>query len=353
MWTTCALDHHTWTNVLEPGEERRGAVRVRRFPVAPRDVGRFLEVQARISSRIPVELEEELEWAAGSVNSEDLYERLEAEASGFDAILFLPYLFGTTILGSRIAPERSVLVPCLHDEPFAYTRIVGSLFRGVRGVLFNSAPERTLAHRLYGISPASPVVGMGFDPPHAEADAAGFRARHDIEGDYLLYFGRKEEGKSLPLLLDHFAACRDAGRSLSLVVAGDGVIDPARIPTGVIDLPRLEEPEKRAACAGAVAVCQPSTNESFSIVLMEAWLEATPVLVNARCPVTRHHVRASGGGLWFASRGEFAAEVEWLRRHRDEAAALGASGRAFVLDRYGWEAILDRFEAGLAAVLSC
>src|SRR5256885_63109 len=30
--TTCALDHHTWKNVLAPGEERQGNVTVRRFP---------------------------------------------------------------------------------------------------------------------------------------------------------------------------------------------------------------------------------------------------------------------------------------------------------------------------------
>ena len=67
--TTCARDHHTWENVLPPGEERCGDVRVLRFPVAPRDVNRFFAVQERISAQLPIPLDEELEWAAGSVNS--------------------------------------------------------------------------------------------------------------------------------------------------------------------------------------------------------------------------------------------------------------------------------------------
>jgi glycosyltransferase involved in cell wall biosynthesis len=351
VFTTCALDHHTWANVLPAGEVRCNGVRVRRFPVSPRDVGRFLEVQQRISSGIWVEVEEELEWAAGSVNSEELYACLEAEAGRFDALLFLPYLFGTTLLGTEIDPERSLLVPCLHDEPFARTRIVARLFGRVRGVLFNSAPERALARQLYGVPADSPVVGMGFDPPERPAEPLRFRGRLGLDGDYLLYFGRKEEGKNLPLLLDHFAHCRGAGKDLWLVVAGDGRLDPRRCPPGVVDLPPLEEEEKRDACAGALAVCQPSTNESFSIVLMEAWLEGTPVLVNARCAVTRYQVRQSGGGLYFSDRREFAAEVEWLRRHPDEARRLGAAGGRFVRERYGWEAVLERFERGLERLL--
>jgi glycosyltransferase involved in cell wall biosynthesis len=119
----------------------------------------------------------------------------------------------------------------------------------------------------------------------------------------------------------------------------------------VVDLPRLSEAEKRAACAGALAVCQPSVNESFSIVIMEAWLEGTPVLVNAECPVTRHHVSVAGGGLYFDSAAEFVAEVRYLRRHEDHAMELGRQGKQYVLANYSWEQVIGRFENGLATVL--
>src|SRR5437764_1315304 len=224
--TTCARDHHTWQNVLPSGAETQGGVTVRRFAVSPRDVGRFLEVQQRMSEGFPLELDEELAWAAGSVNSEALYGVLESERERFDALFFLPYLFGTTLLGTQVDRRRSVLIPCLHDEPFAYLKVVAHLFRSVRAVLFNSAPERSLARRLYGGSNVAPVVGFGFDPGEpAKEGSRAFRARYGIDGDYLLYFGRKEGGKNLPLLLDCFRACGDAGRGLSLVVAADGSID--------------------------------------------------------------------------------------------------------------------------------
>jgi glycosyltransferase involved in cell wall biosynthesis len=350
--TTCARDHHTWDNVLAPGEERQGAVTVRRFPVSEREVGRFLAVQQRLSDGFVLDLDEELAWAAGSVNSESLFAYLDAERDRFDAFLFLPYLFGTTLLGSQIDPRRSVLIPCLHDEPFAYLKIVDHLFRSVRGTVFNSAPERSLARRLFGVASDAPVVGLGFDPvERATADAVTFRSRYGLDGDYLLYFGRKEGGKNLPLLLDAFRACRTDDRDLRLVVAGDGSIDPEARAEGVVDLARLSEVEKRAACAGALAVCQPSVNESFSIVLMESWLQETPALVNGRCAVTRHHVTLSNGGLYFNDPIEFAAEVDYLRRHPEECKEMGRQGRAYVLDNYSWPLVLGRFERALEEIL--
>jgi len=315
-------------------------------------VARFLAIQQRMSEGFPLELEEELAWAEGSVNSEDLYDYLHAERERFSALIFLPYLFGTTLLGTQIDPARSVLIPCLHDEPFAYLRVVRHLFRSVRAVLFNSAPERSLARRLYGGPREAPVVGFGFDPVEPAKEASrSFRSRYGIDGDYLLYFGRKEGGKNLPLLLECFRACRDAGRGLSLVVAGDGSVDASAGIDGLVDLPRLSEDEKNAACAGALAVCQPSVNESFSIVLMEAWLQETPALVNARCPVTCHHVALSNGGLYFNDTTEFAAEVEYLRVHRDDRRELGRQGRRYVVENYSWPAVLGRFERALHAVL--
>jgi glycosyltransferase involved in cell wall biosynthesis len=349
VFTTCARDHHTWTNALPAGAQTQAGVVVRRFPVSERDVGRFLEVQQRMSEGFPLTLEEELVWAAGSVNSQAMYEALDAERQGFDAVFFVPYLFGTTLLGAHIDPQRSILIPCLHDEPFAYLRVVAHLFRRVRGVFFNSAPERSLARRLFAVPAGAPVVGFGFDPVEPEPGER-FRSRYGLDGDYLLYFGRKEGGKNLPLLLDCFRRCRDAGSGLSLVIAGDGSLDPGVDRQGIVDLPRLAEAEKQAACAGALAVCQPSVNESFSIVVMEAWLQETPVLVNARCPVTRHHAALANGGLYFDDSGEFAAQVDFLRRHRDVADEIGRQGRAYVLENYTWPAVLERFERALQSV---
>ena len=75
-----------------------------------------------------------------------------------------PYLFGLIYHASCVHPEKTYLVPCLHDEAFAYLDVFKGMFHSVAGYLFNAEPERELAVRLYGNLPGkSHVVGMGID----------------------------------------------------------------------------------------------------------------------------------------------------------------------------------------------
>src|SRR5262249_50809979 len=197
-----------------------------------------------------------------------------------------PPLSGPPPRGVPPAPARPAPTPFPHDEPFAHLGVVREAFQACRGFVFNSPPEAALAEKLYGIGdrPAG-VVGVGFDPPRP-ADPAAFRRLHGLEGPLLVYLGRKETGKNVPLLIEYALRYRGLRRSdLTLVLAGDGPVTALPGTPGVRDLGYLDAAAKAAAYAAATIVCQPSVNESFSIVLMEAWLAGTPVLVHARCAV--------------------------------------------------------------------
>ena len=120
VWTTCALDHRTWENELKQGVGEEDNIVVRRFLVSPRNLDAFIESELLIAEGRPLSSEQQLSWLEQSVNSHDLYEHIAKHAKDFDFILFAPYLFGTSFWGPLIAPERSILVPCLHNEPYAY-----------------------------------------------------------------------------------------------------------------------------------------------------------------------------------------------------------------------------------------
>jgi len=110
----------------------------------------------------------------------------------------------------------------------------------------------------------------------------------------------------------------------------------------------LSEQDEGDAFAAASVFCQPSLNESLSIVLMEAWLAETPALVNARCPVTVGHCMKSHGGLFFDNYYEFEEMLTLLLRNPSLAAGLGKNGAAYVRKEYNWDAVIQRFENGLA-----
>lgn len=236
-----------------------------------------------------------------------------------------------------------MLVPCLHDEAFAYLGIMQEMFQRVRGFVFNTAPERALAVRLYGIDPArSEVVGLGLDP--FEADPRAFAARHRITQPYVIYSGRRETLKGTPLLCAYLDTFRQrTSRDVKIVFTGSGQIDaPEELRPHLLDVGFVSEQEKHEAMAGAAAFIHPSINESLGIVLLESWLARTPALVHAKGVVLRDQCRRAGAGLWFKNYPEFEAALALLLDRPETRRALGEAGRRFVLEEYGWPAVERR-----------
>lgn len=337
--TTCAADHDSWRNAHPPGESRDGALRVHRFEVSPRSAHRYDELHPRILDGRATYLDE-VEWLSQSVWSRDLERWLEE--SSHDLAILGPYLFGTTIWGAQMDLERAAILPCLHDEPYARMQTVARVISGARGCLFNAPGEERLARRLYGVRDGG-VVGMGFDPRPGSA-RKGFARAHGL-GRYVLYAGRLEQGKRVDVAVDYAVRyARERHHAPRLVLIGSGGYEPpASARDVVLRLGWLSEEGKRSAYAEATALVNPSELESLSIVVMEAWLEGTPALVATGSEVMRDHCEASGGGATFASYEQYRDALDALAGDPSAARAMGARGRDYVLDVYGWAAVSRRF----------
>jgi glycosyltransferase involved in cell wall biosynthesis len=348
--TTCARNHYTWSNELPPGESRVNGLLVRRFPVGPRDQARYDELHVPVMQG-EAGYAEELEWLANSVWSPELQTYLETESDQYHLLVFSPYFFGTTVWGAQVAPARSALVPCLHDEPYARLATVRRVIESVRGCFFNSPAEERLAHELFGVRSGS-VVGMGFDVP-AKPPRARFAEPRGL-GPYVLYAGRIEEGKRVNVAVDYavrYAAERED--TPRLVLIGSGAYSPPEEAAHVVvEAGFLEPDERRAAYAEALALVNPSHMESLSIVLMEAWLEATPALVAAGSAVLREHCERSGGGFVFDSYDEYRSALDRLLREPELREQMGEAGRRYVLVDYGWPAVRERFREAVELVAS-
>jgi glycosyltransferase involved in cell wall biosynthesis len=341
--TTCAVDHATWENALPEGTRQEDGLAVHRFAVGPRDP----EVYARLHPAVlagRASYSMELEWLAHSVWSPGLQEFLADTAGDYDLRVFAPYLFGTTVWGAQVLPAGSALLPCLHDEPYARLATVRAVVEGCRGCLWNAPGEERLTRRLYRVRDGG-LVGMGFDPPASPA-RPGFGEARGL-GRYLLYAGRLEEGKRVQVAVEH--ALRLAGErpdAPRLALMGHGSYRPPRAAGDrVVELGFLDEEDKRAAYADALAVVNPSHMESLSLVVMEAWLEGTPVLVAAGSEVMRDHVERSGGGIAFADYDGFRDGVARLLADEGARERMGAAGRAYALEEYGWPAVTGRLRS--------
>ena len=352
VWTTTLEHlHGDWNrNYHRPGLTHVNGVPVRRFAVKKRDRNAFDAINWRLMQGLSITAEEEHIFVQEMFKSPGLYEHIRQH--GQQTILFfVGYMFASTYYGAQIHPQRSVIIPCLHDEAYARLSIFRPMLRNVRALLFNSEAEQQLARQLLGEAPSQiwRVVGMGIEDLSPRGDEAGnaerFRSKYGIDSPFVLYVGRREPGKNTPLLLDYwhnYVAHKQHDARLVLIGPGEVQVTPALAPY-VLDLGFVTEQDKRDAYAAAAVLCQPSLHESFSIVLMESWRAGTPVLVHERCAVTLDHVQRSNGGLYFSSAEEFAATVDFLLDNHDINQILGRQGRHYVLQNFVWDVIIDKY----------
>jgi glycosyltransferase involved in cell wall biosynthesis len=361
--TTCCRSHQDdWaTNHLPAGvaEEPEG-FRVQRFPVSAREVAAFDRVCSRLHRVTPDELRigvspipdaDAAVFTSELIKSPELLEYIGQNVDSYDQFIVLPYLYGPVLDAIEIVREKAAFQPCLHDEAYAYLPQIAQAFYRAGSILFISEGERQLALRLFGagIARKSTLVGAGVELPQPpstpEAPPAALPAER-----FVLYLGRKDAGKNVGLLVRAYARFRSVrpNSDLQLVLAGPGSLDLGNPSAGVHDLGLVSEAEKADLLRRCLALAQPSENESFSRVMIEAWLNGRPVAAHERCLATAVAVDAASGG-WKA--GE---ERDWARLfveiERSPSGALdelGENGRRYAEAMADWEQVIARYEDAL------
>jgi glycosyltransferase involved in cell wall biosynthesis len=352
--TTCALDHFSWANELPEGVSEEHGLVVRRFPVLRHPSRAALKAQLAVQAGKIPDLDHQVSWLGFQFASPRMFEYLLRHGGRYDAVVFSPYLFWSTSVCLPFLAERAVVIPCLHDEPYARLDVLRPVLAGPALVWFLSVPEHHLAHRLGPVARRHSVTGAGV-PVRSGYDPLGFMERHRLQRPFVLYAGRREEGKGTAWLFETFvAAVTEGGLDLDLVCIGKG--EPGGgydLPKGwegrVVDLGFLSDAERDNAFAAATAYVQPSRMESFSLTIMEAWLAGTPVLASEQSDVVAWHCRRSGGGLMFSSGAELAERLDLVVRKPDLATEVAEAGRRYVIENYTWDTVLDRMEASLGA----
>jgi phosphatidylinositol alpha-mannosyltransferase len=140
-----------------------------------------------------------------------------------------------------------------------------------------SEAARWTAQRFYGGEYR--IVPNGVDLSAAQLGPKPFR-----DELRLLFVGRAEERKGLPVLLRAFEALRGAGVAARLVVAGATAeeVEPFLLETEGIEIAgRVSDERKWQLLHDADVLCAPSLGgESFGMVLTEAFASGTPVVAS-------------------------------------------------------------------------
>lgn len=393
--TTCARDYITWKNEYPEGGDRVRGVTVRRFANArTRDLEEFNRYSDWIYGN-PHSRQDELEWLKQQGPwSPAMIEYLQRQHGAYDVLVFYTYLYAPTVLGLKVDPSRSVLVPTAHDEPAIRLDIFKELFSLPAGIIYNTDAERRFVRANFHVRAlAEEVVGIGVDllprsragdesdavsPPddgapvevevaedpeedgavneesptfrmHLADKGATFRRRHRLHGPLALYGGRIDAGKGCEELIEYFSTYVKEGGEGTLVLMGAKMMPIPEEPF-IRFAGQLPDAERSQALEAATVVVVPSPFESLSIIALEAFAAGTPVLANARSEVLVDHCRRSNAGLYYENRDEF---VECLRLMMSDdrlRAAMGRNGREYVRRNYRWDLVIAKYERVLAKV---
>jgi glycosyltransferase involved in cell wall biosynthesis len=358
--TSCAHDHVTWANHYPAGDSADGPLQVRRFPVArERDLARFRDLSRRVvSGRGSCEDQEEWFRENGPL-APGIVDELKSRGRDYDRVLFWSFRYFPTYAGLPLVADRAVLLPTAEEDPLIRAASLERYFELPAGYLFLTPEEQELVSERAPIRAPSAVIGCGIDPVAAPEPSQnphhddGSRADEivsgllQIHGPFVLYLGRVDPNKGCESLLRYFTRYAAAGRAITLVLAGP-LNMPVPLHPQIRTLGFVDDDVREALLARARVLLMPSPYESLSMVVLEAWNHALPVLVNARCAVLHGQVRRADGGLHYRTGAEFAAALDYLLDRPEDARALGAQGLAYVDREYRWPTVMAKIERVLA-----
>ncbi|HMF14345.1 MAG TPA: glycosyltransferase family 4 protein, partial [Gemmataceae bacterium] len=336
VFTTCTRQESNWSDEHAEGSVVIHDIPVHRHRLDPHDVLRHSEIiQTVLRANGAVGRDIEAEYLRTSIHSARLLEKLRQRADEFDAMIVGPYLFGLTVDVARAFPDKTILLPCLHDEPLARLQSFREVYENVGGILYHSPEEQRFAQADLGLNhPGATCIGTVIDTAML-GDGERGRQLVGTGRRYLVYCGRYIPQKGVDTLCEF--AWRYHQRHpdrFTFAFMGQGNL-PIPAEPWARDLGFVDESDKRDVLAGADAMVLLSRLESLSLVALEAWTQGVPVVADAGSEVLAGHLQRSGGGRTVDGFEAFAEALDDLWENPPRWQALGSQGQKYVQNRFG------------------
>lgn len=345
VWTTNSSEVVGRRHDLKAEDDKDLPFTIRRFPVNDR-VERIFNWLHRLMQK-PVFSHSALVqkfWVQTNIYGKGMKEALQDEGQRFDVIHLFHYLHGSSHQLSGIFPEKTLLHPFIHKESFLYNSVMRDLFAGVRGVTCNTQTCRQLAlEAKCGLSPRLYFpIGNGVERKNFVKKNISI----PLNAHYIIFIGRMISEKNIPLLLEwHARLLEEYPSAPGLLCIGQGAFSTHKVfqeTSKIQHLPWAEESEKIELLSQARALVNLSKLESFSLVLMEAWLQEIPVIVHRESPALMEHIHASQGGFAVSTYEEYAKAVLNLDKE-NERTQVAKFGRDYVERNYTWDKVCENY----------
>ncbi len=263
----------------------------------------------------------------------------------YQAILCFCYLYYPTYASIILAKEKGILIPFLHEEPYAHYQIMQDEFKYAKRIIYQTEEEKQTAISIFKENATNKdniILGIGIEEERKTSDQI-LKKYHLENQKYLIYIGRIDASKGVKDLIDNFLYYKriNKDKEYKLVLVGGLYLD---IPTNedIIATGFINEDEKYTLLKHADILINPSKYESLSIVILEAFAYQKPVLVNEESAVLKGQVERSNAGLYYQGRNEFVKMLQFLITNHDIRNQMGKNGLDFVNRNYRWDIVIKK-----------
>lgn len=267
-----------------------------------------------------------------------------------------------TFIIARYLGKRYVVCPAGALSIYGRSKILKSFFNFVIGkrIIVNANGHIAIGEneisqfKAYGVTKDKVVsIQNGINPDDFMADdVEGFRRRYGLKNSPLILFlGRLHLEKGPDILLSAFCLLDERFSDMRLVFVGpdNGMLVELKknaIEYGVSDrvhfIGYLAGNEKSAACHAATLVVIPSRLEAMSIVVLEAGICSTPVLLTDQCGFSEIE-RKGGGKVVPASTEGIKRGLEQLLCDLDRLREMGIVNKNYIKENYTWDRAVQKY----------
>jgi glycosyltransferase involved in cell wall biosynthesis len=207
------------------------------------------------------------------------------------------------------------------------------------------------------------VIPNGVDPADFQfRDDKTFRQKYAIgDGPFILFVGRLNHIKGPDLLIRAFSLAQKNFENLQLVLAGPDegfkakliqIINKLHLSRRIHFIGYVGGKDKSFAYHAADLLVIPSRQEAMSIVVLEAGMCGTPVVLTDRCGFNAVE-EVSGGKVVPATVDGLAQGIQNVLSRSTNNGLFGANLRNFVKKHFIWDVIVQNYVDLYKTILFC
>ena len=367
VFTSCAINYHSWESELPPGESYEENIRILRFKSdkkltkkedeyisrkirerhLPQKLYRWLGKPSwwyKLFPEAEVKDEDHFKWlVTQGPFTPDLIEYIKQYQQNYIAFVFFTAVYYPAAMGILTVPQKSILVPLMHDEPAAYFEVFKIVMSKVKWILFNTLAEQRFCENLFPIQHAKKkVVAVGIDLPDAYIDTNVLTAFHILQ-PYIIYIGRVDTYKGCNTLIQYFSEFKlRTNSTLQLVLVGNNMMNIVST-NSIIVTGFVTDKEKEQLLKQAEALIIPSHFESLSLALLESFACKVPVIANGKTEVLKDHINESGGGWCYDNEKDFFSILTSVTTNTFQNKQKGEKGLEYIKSNYSWKGVIESY----------